>query len=369
MQICSMKQKIPNIYNVIPILKNRALLHFSFWSVVVIVMVAVPSVPMPWKTFAQLFVSDLSLMLIFNYIVILVLIPQFLYTTKYFIFISLGLVLCLLESWLGYTITMAYFMDLIKLYNDPSLLSWLDTMPLNVLFFFLVTALKLVKDLMLQQYESEQEQKQKMVQELSFLRSQLSPHFLLNTMNNLYGLSVIKSDELPRLLLRFSDLLRYSIYDTKSEYVTVRSEMKYLSDFIELQKMRLSDKVNLNIQIPEVICNSGIVPMVLVVFVENAFKHSQDFQDSSKRFINIKIWIEGDFLHFISENNCGEPSSLNNDLSMALDTFKIKNEGIGIDTTLRRLELLYGKESLPIIEKKDGIYSVALKLKVVEINE
>jgi sensor histidine kinase YesM len=208
-----------------------------------------------------------------------------------------------------------------------------------------------------------------MVQELSFLRSQLSPHFLLNTMNNLYGLSVIKSDDLPRLLLRFSDLLRYSIYDTKSEYVTVRSEMKYLNDFIELQKMRLSDKVNLNIQIPEVICNSGIVPMVLVVFVENAFKHSQDYQDSSKRFINIKIWIEDDFLHFTSENNCGEPSSLNRELGKELETFKIKNEGIGIDTTFRRLELLYGKENLPLIEKINGVYKVSLKLKVVEINE
>jgi two-component system, LytTR family, sensor histidine kinase LytS len=233
----------------------------------------------------------------------------------------------------------------------------------------MVTALKLVKDLLMQQYDAEQDQKQKMVQELSFLRSQLSPHFLLNTMNNLYGLSVAKSDDLPKLMLRFSDLLRYSIYDTKSEYVSVRSELKYLTDFIELSKMRISSQVQVKFDIPEIDCNKGILPMVLVVFVENAFKHSQDLQSSVKRFIHIKIWVEEDYLCYQSENNCGSATYINAELSNQLDTFKIIKEGIGLETTMRRLELIYGKDHLPTVIHEKDVYKVNLRLKLNELNE
>jgi two-component system, LytTR family, sensor histidine kinase LytS len=364
-----MEKKIPNLYNVIPILKNRILLHIAFWAIVLFVIFVVPVIPMSIQTYIAVMSLDIIILVSLTYTVTTLLIPHLFYSSRYVLFFASGISLCLFLSWMSYTVNKTFFTALIEKYTDINLLSWLDSFPINTLFFFLVTALKLVKDLMIIQYQAEQDQKQKMTQELSFLRSQLSPHFLLNTMNNLYGLSVLKSDDLPRLLLRFSDLLRYSIYDTKSNLVSVRSELKYLNDFIELQKMRLSDKVNLNIDIADVTCDKGIVPMVLVVFVENAFKHSQDIQESSKRFINIRIWIEGEYLHFISENNCGTPASLNSDLSHELNTFKIKNEGIGLETTIRRLELLYGKDDLPTIDKRDGKYKVMLKLKCSELNE
>lgn len=369
LQLCIMVKKIPNIYKILPLLENRTLLHSAFWGVVILVIVIVPPIPMPLTLYIQMLVVDISMLMILTYVTTQLLFPYLLYQGRYILFFILGFMLCCFTSFLVHHLIITFFIDFVKKYVDINLLTPWDAITIDILFFFLVTALKLTKDLMIQQHQAEQEQKQKMTQELSFLRSQLSPHFLLNTMNNLYGLSVLKSDALPRLLLRFSDLLRYSIYDTKSELVNVKSELKYLNDFIELQKMRLNNGVRLKIEIEEVNYEKAIVPMVLVVFVENAFKHSQNLQSSFQRFINIKIFTENNYLVFQSENNTGSVNPIHSELGLALDTFKIKNEGIGLETTLRRLELLYGKESLPIIEKTDQTYKVSLKLQLHDINE
>ena len=202
---------------------------------------------------------------------------------------------------------------------------------------------------------------QKLQQELSFLRGQLSPHFLLNTMNNLYGLSVIKSDKLPNLMLRLSDLLRYTIYDTKTDRVPLKNEVKYLMDYIELQKIRLSSKVRLMVDFPTEIPEKWtIVPLLLVVFVENAFKHSQTNANERAPFIHFDIAVTEGYLHFIAENSFEEQAK-------TPDGFTIEKEGgLGLQTTLRRIELIYGKTALPKITTNDGCHRVELKLKLTD---
>jgi two-component system, LytTR family, sensor histidine kinase LytS len=178
----------------------------------------------------------------------------------------------------------------------------------------------------------------------------------LNTMNNLYGLAVAKSDQLPGLMLRLSDLLRYSLYDTKTDRVALKDEINYLKDYIELQKIRLNANTQLEVQFPQSVeANYFIAPLILVVFVENTFKHLNQGKKSSQKYIKIRLDIEDHCLVFRTENTYNESFlPISNDMK--------SNDGIGLKNTLRRIELLYGKDSLPIIDADGDVYRVKFKI-------
>ena len=109
--------------------------------------------------------------------------------------------------------------------------------------------------------------------ELKLLKAQLNPHFLFNTLNNLYGLSVLKSDKLPGLMLKLSELLRYSLYETKETLVPLEKEIQYLENYISLEKIRLEDTTTIQFTQSGNFVSQEIAPMLFIVFVENAFKH------------------------------------------------------------------------------------------------
>jgi len=348
-----MKRKPPPLIAPIEFLENRWLTHGLFW---IIVSGLLFGGIVGQKESALLFKMigfELLYYIVFSYIVLLFLIPFFLYNARFTLFILLGALLNILFAYIDYKTTWYYIKDI----PGAETHSLLVALPIFVLFFFLVTAIKLGKDLLIVQHENEMGQREKMQQELNFLRAQLSPHFLLNTMNNLYGLSVVKSDLLPHLMLRLSDLLRYSLYDTKTDKVFLKNEVDYLLDYIELQKIRLSPTVKLSVVFPtEIPENATIVPLLLVVFVENAFKHSMNSANGKVPFIHFNISLDGDHLFFVAENSFEKQVASD-------DGFKIEAEGIGLQTTLRRIELLYGKDSLPKITTENGCYRVELNLK------
>lgn len=116
--------------------------------------------------------------------------------------------------------------------------------------------------------------------ELKLLKGQLNPHFLFNTLNNLYGLSVIKSDKLPNLMLKLSDLLRYSLYDTQDSLVPLDKEIQYIENYISLEKIRLEDKVTIRFTKSGDFTNYTIAPMLFIVFIENVFKHLSKDENS-----------------------------------------------------------------------------------------
>ena len=162
-------------------------------------------------------------------------------------------------------------------------------------------------------------------------------------------------------MLRLSDLLRYTIYDTKTDRVPLKNEVKYLMDYIELQKIRLSSKVRLMVDFPtEMPEKWTIVPLLLVVFVENAFKHSQTNANERAPFIHFDIAVTEGYLHFIAENSFEEQAKTPDDFTIE------KEGGLGLQTTLRRIELIYGKTALPKITTNDSCYRVELKLKLTD---
>jgi hypothetical protein len=125
--------------------------------------------------------------------------------------------------------------------------------------------------------------------ELHLLQSQLSPHFLFNTLNNMYGLSITQHEKIPALLLKLSELLRYSVYDATEIYVPLKDELAYINNYIEFEKIRIGDRLVLTTDLEE-IANGDvkIAPMLLIVFIENAFKHSKNTAED-KIFIDIKL--------------------------------------------------------------------------------
>lgn len=190
--------------------------------------------------------------------------------------------------------------------------------------------------------------------ELKLLKAQLNPHFLFNTLNNLYGLSVIKSDKLPGLMLKLSDLLRYSLYETKEVMVPFEKELTYLENYIALEKIRLEDKTDINLIKKGDFSGTQIAPMLLIVFVENAFKHLGAIRGEHSR---VEVNIKGDAK--VLEFNCSNTMDTNTKSEANLE---IGKSGIGLQNAKKRLALIYPKKHKLSITQNNFEYAVNLKL-------
>ncbi|MGV8827555.1 MAG: sensor histidine kinase [Breznakibacter sp.] len=165
--------------------------------------------------------------------------------------------------------------------------------------------------------------------EMKFLKSQINPHFLFNALNNVYALSVIKAENTPEMILKLSEMLRFTLYDSESQKVKVERELSYISNYIDFQRLKMDTEPNLTVSIDQ--CNRELMiePMLLIPFVENSFKHSH-IENTKKGWIKLKIHSLGSML-FFSISNSIMPSMANRDLP----------GGIGLENVRKRLELLY----------------------------
>jgi len=190
--------------------------------------------------------------------------------------------------------------------------------------------------------------------ELHLLQSQLSPHFLFNTLNNMYSLSITRHDRLPDLLLKLSELLRYSVYDSKQHFVLLSEELAYINNYLAFEKMRISDRLDLRLAIDTSFDASvRVAPMILVVFVENAFKHARNTW-SEKIQINLSLHVDQGYIIFTVKNSHAP----------ALKRTQNVQTGIGMSNTMKRLELLYDNEFTLSKVEDECWYEVVLHLKI-----
>ncbi len=187
--------------------------------------------------------------------------------------------------------------------------------------------------------------------ELKILKSQIHPHFLFNTLNNLYSLSLEKSDKAPDLIIRLADMLSYIIYDCNSERVQLTKEIDFLNSFIELQKVRY-DSCDIRFNISGELNKLQIAPMILHTFVDNSFKHGPD-KDSGSPWIRITLAMSGSLLFFTVINSTVEYENPNRNIS-----------GIGISNAKKRLELIYPEKHDLVINQSGNTYSVFLKIQL-----
>lgn len=193
---------------------------------------------------------------------------------------------------------------------------------------------------------------EKLEAELKFLKSQINPHFLFNALNNIYALTVIKSDKAPDNLLKLSGMLRYMLYDCKADRVPLGKEIEYLRHFIDLNLLKDSRGLNVEVRLDESRPGLTIAPMLLIPFVENAFKHSK-IEDRAHGWIRIELTTQADLIRFVVENSVPESAHT-----------KDQAGGIGLTNVRRQLELLYPDHHTLDIEQKGDTFHVQLTVEV-----
>jgi two-component system, LytTR family, sensor kinase len=186
--------------------------------------------------------------------------------------------------------------------------------------------------------------------ELELLKAQINPHFFFNTLNNIYSLVYKKSDEAPAALMKLSDIMRYMLYESKAEKVPLNMELEHLESFIELQKLRFKDQGFIDYSIKGNTSQQHIPPMLLLSFVENAFKHCKKKVENPG--IIIRLEAEADKLAFSVKNYIQENEK----------TLDHEGNGIGLQNTRRRLELIYPGCHRLSITKDNDIYNVNLEI-------
>jgi two-component system LytT family sensor kinase len=205
-------------------------------------------------------------------------------------------------------------------------------------------------------FEREQKEKQarQLSAELKFLRSQISPHFLFNVLTNMVSLARKKSDQLEQSLIMLADLMRYMLYDTTKKKVELGKEIEYLDSYIALQKLRFSEDVEIDYTIKHNEANEQytIEPMLLIPFVENAFKHGTGYIKHPN--ISIKLLVDQGSLVFEVLNNFDAKN----------DTSKDENSGIGLNNVKARLNMLYKNDYSLKINDQDNLFHVILTLKL-----
>lgn len=189
--------------------------------------------------------------------------------------------------------------------------------------------------------------------QLQFLRAQINPHFLFNTLNNIYSLAVIKSDKTAEMVLKLSNLLRYVIYDGKGELVSLQHEIEHIRQFIALFQMRYEEPIDIQFNIEGDVSNINIEPMILIPLVENCFKHC-DFDTNEQAFIRIYLKIANKVLYFQTIN------TKNNQ-----DVQKDKVGGVGLENIRKRLELKHIDSFSLLVNNKEALFEIEMKLNIL----
>lgn len=288
-----------------------------------------------------------SLTYITNYL----LIPKLLYKKKYFYFFSIYLVMIVGVGMLKLKTIMALVYPGMEPFANFKTRFYDNIIPV----FLLVTtgaACRLIKDYLDSQRRLTEIAQEKADTELKFLKSQINPHFLFNSLNSIYFLIDKQNTEARKTLLQFSDLLRYQLYDCNAETIAIETEVAYLQDYIRLQKLRKDTNYDVVVHIQNEIKGFHIVPLLLIPFVENAFKHISH-HSNTKNFVHVEMSRNNGSFSFSVEN------SKENELQKTL-----LPGGIGLTNVKRRLELLYPDKHLLEIQDKAETFKVRLRLEV-----
>jgi LytS/YehU family sensor histidine kinase len=293
--------------------------------------------------------SGLIHMAIF-YINVFYLYPKFYNRRFWLLYILTSILLIFSSFWLKHHIMVTWFPDIVK---DLSVYKFIFP-PSIVVFIISVIYCRIVDRIRTEQKQKEKQAAQ-LLTELKFLRSQISPHFLFNVLTNLVSLARKKSDKLEESLIMLSDLMRYMLYDAQGKKVALQKEIEYLSSYIELQKLRFGNDVQVNsrIELDDEGDQYTIEPMLLIPFVENAFKHGVGYNEQPQIDIELSVY-KGVMIFEVQNKFENEPAAS-----------KDENSGIGLINVRSRLNLLYHEGYTLVINDQNNLFHITLTLKLV----
>lgn len=287
----------------------------------------------------------------FVYINILFLVPQFLLKKRWLLYaFCFGIAFTMMLATRYYTCQFVF--QEIGAFDAAERFSGGDGIVIiaseNVILIMITIALFLIQEFFIKErYAHELEQKN-VESELNLLKSQLQPHFLFNNLNTIYFLMETNPVLAKEMMIRFSDVLSHQLYNAKKDYVSLKEELESIENFLKIQQIRHEDFVDLKYSFPENVGNLHIAPMILITFIENAFKHGQKEQGY---FVHVCLKIVGEVLYLQVVNSMGE---------------KQENAvgGLGLDNVKRRLSLIYPERHTLEIENGKESYSVDLTIEL-----
>ena len=224
----------------------------------------------------------------------------------------------------------------------------------KMIFFLIYTtgtgmAAFFLRRTMIIQRENDEKEKLQKEMELNYLKEQVNPHFLFNSLNSIYSLSRQQSPETPDVVMQLSELMRYQLESSKKDNVLLKEELEFIENYLLLEEKRLSKRCTVEFLIEGALSRLKIAPMLLIPFVENAIKHGAR-STNEQSTIDISVVVENTSLHFCVVNS--KPSAIS----------KPKREGTGLENVKRRLNLLYPNAHLLEIEDKEKVYRVNLSI-------
>ena len=344
------------------ILENRPATHILFW--VVIFWFPVVQRNILGDDFSPVFYSYIVILpsqLMGAYFLTYYLIPQYLYKKKYwqFVLISIGAIylLAVLARIMTVYVAEPLFIEnptqetILEIFANVPYLSLVYVPSVTFIPIFMAS-LKVIKDTYRQRQRIETLKREKTKAELNYLKAQIHPHFLLNTLNNLYALTLKKSDKAPETVIKLSEMLVYILYKCDEKFVSLDSEIKLLENYISLEKLRYGDNLKLSFNKKIADESAKIAPLILLSIVENAFKHGVSGETDNAE-IRIDLELIGDSFTF-------EVFNTKTEIEQRDETDYKK--GIGFSNVKKQLDLVYGnKYSLDVTEKERS-YKVLLKL-------
>ncbi len=292
-----------------------------------------------------------------TYFTIYFLIPKYIFKRKFITFIAVLIGSIFVMVVIKYLLT--YFLISYNVWPEGPethslTFNYTVVMMLGELYVItFVASIKLTMDWLRETGRAARLEKEQLETELRFLRAQISPHFFFNTLNNIYSLSLEKSDKTPETIIKLSDLMRYVLYETRDKNQSLKKEIVFIKNYLDLEKIRYNENLQLSFEVSGDPKGKKIAPMLLVQFIENAFKHGAN-KSIGKVKIDINIRIEEKFLYFRISNTkpkYHEPLP------------KKQPGGIGLSNVEKRLKLRYGEDEYRMdIFNESEEYIVNLKL-------
>ena len=292
-------------------------------------------------------INDMVLVAIF-YFNSLLLIPRYLYKKQYSVYL-LSVILCFTVFFSQGVLLRTYFShDTFFTFRKHLFFS------IFIFMFFLSCSIayRTIRDRIISDKIAKDKENEYLKTELSLLRSQVSPHFMFNVLNNMVALARKQSDQLEPSLIKLSSLMRYMLYETEEEKVSLEKETEYLQSYIDLQQQRFGKKVVINVAMFAADQLYFIEPMLLIPFVENAFKHGTGMIEHAQ--IDIELCAKKNNLLFKVQNKYN-PGSVE---------IKDKASGIGLVNVQRRLQLLYSGRHQLSIDNAGGLFTVTLQIQL-----
>lgn len=327
----------------------NTILHAGFWILYIVLFALLTSNFMPFEeAFLRVFLSGLVLALAF-YFNALLLVNRLLEKKKWIPYLASAVILGVSTGLLRFIILNA-FEHASMTFAFPSNQGKLRLVAITTQFvviiistFYQLVLNRVRRDRIMQELQLRQNEA-----EIRFLKAQINPHFLFNTLNNIYALAVTDSGKTPKMILKLSELLRYVIYGSREKKVPLKRELEHIEIFIELFQMKSESPLNISLKINGRPDNLLIEPMILIPIVENCFKHT-DFDASENAYVKIDADMQNMKLRFSTINS-----------KSIYDQQKDATGGVGLENIRKRLELIYGENFAIKISDQPTIFKLEL---------